>query len=129
VPLVRLEAGLEWQQSSRVTILPLMELLRLEEGPGPASFRLIGELDYSNVPEVTARLQDELRAADQLTLDTSGLRFMDSQGLHMLIELGAEAARRGTSVALINSSKQVKRLLDVAVPTGITGVEIVEGDN
>jgi anti-anti-sigma factor len=105
-----------------------MELLRLEKGEGSASFRLIGELDTSNVPQVTARLQDELRGTDQLTLDTSDLTFMDSQAVRMLIELGMEAAQRGTSVTLINSSRQVKRLLDVAVPTGIPGVEVVEAD-
>jgi anti-anti-sigma factor len=105
-----------------------MELLRLEEGQDRASFRLIGELDSSNVSEVTTRLQDGLRGADRLALDTSGLTFIDSQGLRMLIQLGAEAARRGTSVTLINPSKQVKRLLDVAIPTGIPGVEIVEAD-
>ena len=109
-------------------MLPLMELLRLEKGEGSGSFRLIGELDDSNVPQVTTRLQDELRGADQLTLNASDLTFMDVQGLRMLIELGEEAAERETSVTLINCSRQIKRLLDVAVPTGIPGVEIVEGD-
>jgi anti-sigma B factor antagonist len=105
-----------------------MKLLRLEKGEGSASFRLIGELDSSNVPEVTAELQEELRRADQLTLDTSGLTFMDSQGLRMLIELGREASQRGSSVTVINCSRQVRRLLEVAVPTGIPGVEIWAAD-
>jgi anti-anti-sigma factor len=105
-----------------------MKLLRLEKGEGSASFRLIGELDSSNVPEVTAELQEELRRADQLTLDTSGLTFMDSQGLRMLIELGREASQRGSSVTVINCSRQVRRLLKVAVPTGIPGVEIWAAD-
>jgi anti-anti-sigma factor len=106
----------------------LMELLRLEEGEGSGSFRLIGELDSSTVPEAKSRLQDELRGSDHLTLDTSGLTFMDSQGVRMLIELGMEATERGTSVTVINCSRQVKRLLKVAVPEGIPGVEIVEAD-
>jgi anti-sigma B factor antagonist len=105
-----------------------MKLLRLEKGEGSASFRLIGELDSSNVPEVTAELQEQLRRADQLTLDTSGLTFMDSQGLRMLIELGREASQRGSSVTVINCSRQVRRLLEVAVPTGIPGVEIWAAD-
>jgi anti-anti-sigma factor len=105
-----------------------MELLRLERGEGSASFRLIGELDSSNVPAVTAELQEELRRADQLTLETSELTFMDSQGVRMLIELGREASQKGSSVTVINYSRQVKRLLEVAVPTGIPGVEIVKAD-
>jgi anti-sigma B factor antagonist len=105
-----------------------MELLRLERGEGSASFRLIGELDSSNVPGVTAELQEELRRAEQLTLDTADLTFMDSQGVRMLIELGREASQEGSSVTVINCSRQVKRLLEVAVPTGIPGVEIVGAD-
>jgi anti-anti-sigma factor len=104
-----------------------VELVRLEKEEGP-SFRLIGELDVSNVPEVTDTLRDELRRANQLTLDTSGVTFMDSQGLRMLIELGKEAAERGTSVTLMNCSRQVKRVLEVAIPEGIPGVEIVGTD-
>jgi anti-sigma B factor antagonist len=105
-----------------------MELLRLEREEGSASFRLIGELDSSNVPGVTAELQEELRRAEQLTLDTADLTFMDSQGVRMLIELGREASQEGSSVTVINCSRQVKRLLEVAVPTGIPGVEIVGAD-
>jgi anti-sigma B factor antagonist len=103
-----------------------VEPLRLEKAEGAGSFRLIGELDASNADEVAARLKEELGRANQLTLDTSDLTFMDSQGLHMLIELGAEAAKRGTLVRLTNSSRQVKRVLSVAVPTGIPGVEMVK---
>jgi anti-sigma B factor antagonist len=105
-----------------------VELLRLEKGEGSGSFRLIGELDSSNAPQAMSRLQEELRAVDQLTLDTSGLTFMDSQGVHMLIDLGREAAEHGASVTLINCSRQVKRLMEVAVPMGIPGVEMVEPD-
>jgi anti-sigma B factor antagonist len=103
-------------------------LVRLEKGKGPASFRLIGELDYSNVPEVAARLQDELRQAGDLTLDTSELSFMDSQGLHMLIQLGAEAIEGDTTVRVLNCSRQVRRLLDVAISSGIPGVKIIESE-
>jgi anti-anti-sigma factor len=103
-----------------------VDLLRLEKEEGSASFRLVGELDASNAAQVTARLREELSRTNQLALDTSDLTFMGSQGLHMLIELGAEAVQRGTSVLVSHCSPQVKRLLDVAVPTGIPGVEIAE---
>jgi anti-anti-sigma factor len=104
-----------------------VELVRLEKGQGP-SFRLIGELDGSNVPDVAPRLLDELHRSNQLILDIGALTFMDSQGLHMVIDLGREAVERGTSVTVVNSSRQVKRLLEVAVPAGMPGVEVVEAD-
>jgi anti-anti-sigma factor len=106
----------------------LVDSLRLEEGDGPASFRLIGELDLSSAPHTTARLREELRRADQLTLDVSEVTFMDSQGLRMLIELGGEATQKGTIIRVVNCSNQVKQLLRVAVPTGMPGVEIVDAD-
>jgi anti-anti-sigma factor len=105
-----------------------VEILRLEKEEAPGSFRLIGELDASNVPQTTVQLMNELRRAGQLTLDASELTFMDSQGLRMLIGLGTEALQREDTVALVGCSGQVKRLLDVAVPTGVPGVEIVGAD-
>jgi anti-anti-sigma factor len=100
----------------------------VEEGNDAASFRLVGELDLSNVPQIQARFREVLRRVGQLTLDASGLTFMDSQGLRMLIELGREAEEAGTTATVLNSSPQVSRLLASAVPRGIPGVRIVEAD-
>jgi anti-anti-sigma factor len=102
------------------------ELLRLEQGDRPASFRLVGELDMSTVPAAQERLRDELREAGDLTLDTAELSFIDAQGLRMLIDLGKEAVEEGTVVRVVNGSPQLNRLLEVAVPNGIPGVQIVQ---
>jgi anti-anti-sigma factor len=104
-----------------------VELIRLEKDG--SSVRLIGELDASNAPDVTARLQEEFRRAGELTLDTTDLSFMGAQGIRMLMKLGKEAAERGTSVTVVNCSSAVKRLLDVAVPQGVRGVEIIPADD
>jgi anti-anti-sigma factor len=102
----------------------VQELLRLEEGDRPASFRLVGELDMSNVPGVEDRLRDELRRAGELSLDTTELSFIDAQGLRMLIALGEEAVSAATVVRVENCSPQLNRFLEVAVPSGIPGVQI-----
>jgi anti-anti-sigma factor len=104
-----------------------VELLRVEEGDSPASFRLIGELDLSNVPQLQARFLEKLRQARKLTLDTSDVTFMDSQGLRMLIELGSGATELGTTV-ILKPSTQVRQLLELAVPTGIPGVQVLGED-
>ena len=103
-----------------------MEPFRLEPGHRPGSFRLVGELDVANVTMVQSRLEDELKKSGTLTLDASELRFLDSQGLSMLIHLGEEAKKRGEAIRLVGGSNQVRRLLDIAVPEGVPGVEIVE---
>ena len=106
----------------------MSDLLRLERFGDDASFRLVGELDISTVPGVTERLLRELSLARRLTLDTRDLRFMDSQGLRMLILLGREASALGTTVTVLNSSDAVRRLLELSIPNGIPGVEILEAD-
>jgi anti-anti-sigma factor len=102
----------------------LLRLERVHDG----FFRLIGELDVSIAPAVTERLLTELKLARGLTLDTSGLRFMDSQGLRMLILLGREVSELETTVTVANCSNAVRRLLEVSIPNGIPGVEILEAD-
>jgi anti-anti-sigma factor len=61
-----------------------------------------------------------------LAIDTSGVTFMDSQGLRMLILLGEEAVKAGTTIQVINCSPQVQRLFEIAVPQGIPGVQIIK---
>jgi anti-anti-sigma factor len=102
-----------------------VEPFSIEPGDRPGSFRLVGELDIASAEAVRSRLEEELERSGELTLDITDLRFMDSQGLRMLIDLGEQALKRDGSVKMLNCSKQVRRLLDVAVPTGIPGVEIV----
>ena len=55
---------------------------------------------------------------------------MDSQGLRMLIRLGRLAVERGLApVVLIDPSDPVQRVIRVATPGGIPGVEVrVAGD-
>jgi anti-anti-sigma factor len=101
-------------------------MFRLEPGDGPASFRLVGELDLSNVDKVRTRLGEELEGSGELTLDTTDLKFIDSQGLRMLIDLGEQAHREDWTVKVLNCSNQLRRLLDVAVPSGIPGVEVID---
>jgi anti-anti-sigma factor len=107
-----------------------MESLRIEATEIPDTVRLVGELDIANVERVQARLKKELTDNQELTLDTSQLAFIDSQGLRMLIELGEEANERGSVILVLNCSKAVRRALDIAVPQGIPGVEVVDvGDH
>jgi anti-anti-sigma factor len=101
-------------------------IFRLERGEAPAFFRLVGELDISNTSGVSDELRHELKRSSELTLDATGLTFIDSQGLRMLIDLGQQAVSQGTLVKVTNGTRQLRRLLQVGVPAGIPGVEIVD---
>jgi anti-anti-sigma factor len=101
------------------------DLLRVEPGEGPGSFRMSGELDMTNAESVEEALESELRLGYRLTLDLSELTFMDSNGLRLLIQLGRRAAEAGLApVILIAVPGPILRVLQVAVPSGIPGVEI-----
>jgi len=100
------------------------------EGEEPGSLSLIGEIDMSNLDPLVERFESELASGHALTLDMAGVSFMDSQGLRMLIRLGRLAVERGLApVVLIDPSDPVQRVIRVATPGGIPGVEArVAGD-
>jgi anti-anti-sigma factor len=103
-----------------------VELLEIVPTEVSGTVRLVGELDISNAERVQARLEEELASAGALTLDTSQLSFMDSQGIRMLIELGEQASAMDSVVVVLNCSRAVRRSLDVAVPQGIPGVDVMD---
>jgi anti-anti-sigma factor len=97
----------------------------LIEGEEPGTFSLIGDIDMSNFEALSARLDAELGAGRPLTLDLAGVSFMDSQGLRMLIVMGKRAGEgRLAPVVLLDPSEPVRRVLGIAVPEGIPGVDI-----
>jgi anti-anti-sigma factor len=103
-----------------------VELLEILPTEVPGTLRLVGELDMSNAERVRARLEQEMADNRQLTLDTSELDFIGSDGIRMLIMLGEQAVTSGSVVLISNCSKAVRRSLDVSVPGGIPGVEVVD---
>ncbi len=78
--------------------------------------RLTGELDHS-AAEGLRRELDRLIAetgAKQLLLDLSGLTFMDSSGIGLIIGRYKKMARRGGSVAVIAANRRIDKLFDMA---------------
>jgi hypothetical protein len=76
--------------------------------------------------ESVGRLNDFIRTLNSKTpvvVDASGVQFMDSSGLHVLVKLAA-AANGHVGVVIRNPSQPVRRLLRMALPDGIDGMEI-----
>ena len=72
---------------------------------------ILGECDLSNAPEIAAWL--ETFDGAPLDLDLSGVTFLDSSGLHVLLK----ARQRNPGVRIGTASPIVLRLLEV---TGTT---------
>jgi anti-sigma B factor antagonist len=81
---------------------------------------LSGELDSSNAASLQERLASiPPQPAEPLILDLTGMRFMDSAGIAVLIG----ATTRASSVSLRNPSPIIRRVLEA---TGLTGVFSIE---
>jgi anti-anti-sigma factor len=108
-----------------VTDLAHLHNLQIVGAGTPGSFRLVGELEVMNVEVVGRHLEASLRRGDRLTLDLSGLTFMDSRGLALILKLAQTALELGTApIAIKTPSEVVERVLEVGVPTKIPGVRI-----
>jgi len=70
---------------------------------------LAGELDLATVPQV-----EELLAARSangcVVLDLSGLDFIDSTGISLILRAHADAARDGWDLKLVPGSEEVQRV-------------------
>lgn len=77
-----------------------------------------GEVDMVTTPRLHACLQDRLaRTPERLVIDMSGLSFLGSSGLAVLVESLEDARTRGTELRLVCNSRQVVRPLEA---TGLT---------
>jgi anti-sigma B factor antagonist len=75
---------------------------------------LSGDLDLAaagDLAAVLARVSAQRPAA--LTIDLSGLRFMDSSGLHAIIDARTRCADRGVQFALIPGPRRVQRVFEI----------------
>jgi anti-sigma B factor antagonist len=75
---------------------------------------LTGELDLVSSPAME-RVMDDLSRSDAelIIVDLSGLEFMDSTGLHLLIRVQQRAQEAGRRFALIRGREAVQRLFEL----------------
>jgi anti-anti-sigma factor len=98
------------------------------ERVGPRVFRLIGELDASNVGDVDALLEDEILRAGDLTVELSELTFVDSMGVGLLATTAEKLVDRGTLI-LVSPDHSVRRVLELVQLHRRPNVKIIETDS
>lgn len=92
---------------------------------GWSTVRVTGEIDMSNAPELSDFLAQLIESEQRdLAMDLSGIEFMDSSGLGVLVKAHQLLAEREQSLVLRSPSPQVMRTLEVS---GLNNVLSVDG--
>lgn len=89
----------------RVTVQPL-EDARL--------IRAAGELDMSSAPALRNELEAARDEAVTALLDLSEVTFIDSTGLHLLLEASRSAGDSDWSLFIVRPSTAVRRLIEIS---------------
>ena len=92
------------------------EPFRIDVEPDRESVRVapVGELDIATVEKLRAEVE-RLREAGftDLVLDLRGVRFLDSTGLRLVLELDAAAREASQELTIIRGSAVVQRIFEV----------------
>lgn len=83
--------------------------LSTTEHDGRTVVAAVGELDRETAPKLADTLRGAVAQGGNVDLDLSGIGFMDSQGLRVLMEAHKSAA--DGAVRITEASDQVRRLL------------------
>jgi anti-anti-sigma factor len=102
-------------------------LLKIEKTEDPRGFRLVGELDASNVQVLSAAIEPEVQNGGDLTLDLAGLAFMDSTGIQVLVRTARTLEGRGDLI-LVSPGSLVKRILELIPVEKLENVSVVDED-
>lgn len=85
---------------------------------GTVTLRLSGELDLAGAPELEAAIEDAMADADsRLVIDFSGLTFIDSTGIAILVAAMGDERAAGRLAFVPSTAPAVTRVLK------LTGVE------
>ena len=95
------------------------KISRRDRGRG---LRLEGEFDVANAPELAAAIGD-LGGDGKVDVDMSGVTFMDTAGLHALVQ-GARSLDGDTPVVLVDPPSRIVRLMELVGVIRMPEIEI-----
>ena len=81
--------------------------------PGRLVLAPTGELDIATVPRLRRALT-ERRGDEAVLLDLSGLEFLDTSGLQMVVEVSRRARDDGFGLTILRGNDGVQRVFEIA---------------
>ena len=82
--------------------------------PDGAWIRVAGEVDLATAPQLRQTLNDAAQQARRIVLDLRELSFMDSSGLHVIIDATDRQREAGGKLVLVRGPRQIDRLFMLA---------------
>ena len=93
-----------------------MTILEVETRPGDGLVQVLlrGELDLSTVEKVEAELGAVAAREEKLVvLDLSGLSFLDSTGLRLMVTADQRAQKDGRRLVIVKGPEPVQRVFSI----------------
>ncbi len=87
--------------------------------------RVNGELDVASAEVLSVRLNDVVDAGKgDVTIDLRALTFLDSRGLHALLNAHRRLTRQGRALEVLCSRGDVARVMELTRLTDTLGVKV-----
>jgi anti-anti-sigma factor len=99
--------------------MSLLSLRALDEDDDRIRLSLSGEFDISSALTFEEQLRriERSRHPDTIVLDLSGLKFMDSTGVRLILSAHTRAVRDGWALQIVAGTEAVRRIFSL---TGLT---------
>jgi anti-sigma B factor antagonist len=100
---------------------PAFRCLWATGGPDAAWVHLAGELDIATTPRLERMLRDPSLQARLIVLDLRDLAFIDSSGVHAIVDASIRARQRGHRVLLLRGRPGVDRVFTLTASSEDVG--------
>ena len=111
-----------------MTHSPSLFSARLESRDGADIVVLLGELDIDSAPELTALLASVVeKGPAEVMVECSGLSFIDSSGLSVLIAAQKRLTERGARLVVRSPRPNVLKVIEITRLGEYLNVEDAEG--
>jgi anti-sigma B factor antagonist len=104
------------QASAEATEAPFDDVITLSTSTedGVVTVKVVGEVDTFTAPVLRSTLDSQLeQSPSELVIDLSGVQFLGSAGLAVLVETQKSARSREVALRLIATTRAVTRPLEV----------------
>ena len=98
-----------------------MNMIKNQNG-SDLTIALEGRLDTMTAPELEAELSQSMEGADTLTLDFSGLEYISSAGLRVILSAHKAMSKKG-GLKIANVNEIVSEVFEVTGFTDILDIE------